>query len=526
MDLKMNNWSEGDIGESRYRLAVDAARIGIFEWDLISDKFVHSPLMAECFGFSGADNIERKAFSNLIYIEDRDTRERAHRLAHETGVLQYDARVVWPDKTIHWLRFNGKIYFNGAGLPAKMFGTAVDISDQKSFSDTLQQAVNENRNSLQKLNYELKISGEMYQQMVDVVQDYAILLMDINGNILNWNKGAEKINGYKDFEIVGKNFGIFYSSEDQENGLPQELINLAIKEGRARHEGYRIRKDGTRFWGNVVITPLHDSSENVIGFSKVTRDLSEKKIAEEKLQIYAQELEVQNKELENFAFVASHDLQEPLRKIQVFTNMLQKNLQNESETERFIEKIISSAKRMSELVESILRYSRISNAMTDARAVDLNKIFAEIKTDFEILIHEKAAGITCDKLPVINAVPAQMQQLFSNLLSNALKFTKTQPMINITYHLAERNELPAFLAGEPGQQYHLIRFHDNGIGFEPEESASIFTIFMRLNGQLYKGSGIGLALCKRIVENHGGYITADGKPGKGSVFSVYLPVTQ
>jgi signal transduction histidine kinase len=181
---------------------------------------------------------------------------------------------------------------------------------------------------------------------------------------------------------------------------------------------------------------------------------------------------------------------------------------------------------MSELVESILRYSRISNAMTDARAVDLNKIFAEIKTDFEILIHEKAAGITCDKLPVINAVPAQMQQLFSNLLSNALKFTKTQPMINITYHLAERNELPAFLAGEPGQQYHLIRFHDNGIGFEPEESASIFTIFMRLNGQLYKGSGIGLALCKRIVENHGGYITADGKPGKGSVFSVYLPVTQ
>jgi PAS domain S-box-containing protein len=137
----------------------------------------------------------------------------------------------------------------------------------------------------------LRQSEERYFRMIDEVEDYAILLLDRNGNIQNWNKGAEKIKGYKENEILGKNFRIFYTKEDQDNGLPELLIDKAVKQGKALHEGWRVRKDGTRFWGSIVITALHDDQKNVIGFSKVTRDLTERKETEDRYHKMIDEVE-------------------------------------------------------------------------------------------------------------------------------------------------------------------------------------------------------------------------------------------
>ncbi len=507
-----------------YRNAVEVAELGTFEWNMLTDNFGYTKQMAACFGLTGKENISRIEFTNAVIPEDHWVREEAHNIAFKTGKLAYDARVAWPDKSIHWLRFNGQVFFDEQHKPIRMLGTALDITEQRREESRQKQEIEEGTRFITRLNQELHKSEEKFLRMIEEVQDYAILLLDIDGTILNWNRGAEKIKGYHESEIIGKNFRIFYSRDDQEQKLPEKLINLAKSEGRAMHEGYRIRKDGSRFWGSIVITALHNKAGEVISFSKVTRDLSDKKLAEDKLKRYTEELEIRNKELEQFAYVASHDLQEPLRKIQVFTGLLKKNLDDPEQAEKFFEKITNAAQRMSDLIESILKYSRVSPSAMEIRPVDLNNILLMVKSDLEFVIEEKHAVIEYSDLPGIDAIESQIHQLFLNLLTNSLKFADKPPVITIQSSILKGEEINAEFPLVAELEYTEIIFKDNGIGFEPEEAAKIFNIFMRLNGQRFAGSGIGLALCKRIVENHHGFIKASGEPGIGATFYIYLPL--
>jgi PAS domain S-box-containing protein len=373
----------------------------------------------------------------------------------------------------------------------------------------------------------LKMSEERYHRMIAEVQDYAIILLDENGYIQNWNTGAEKIKGYKAQEIIGKHFSIFYPEKDRENHLPDKLLQVARDKGKAIHEGWRVRKDGSRFWGTIVITALHGRDNTIIGFSKVTRDLTDKKLAEEKLLAYTNELEIQNSELEQFAYVASHDLQEPLRKIQTFTELIRTNYDDEGFVKRYFEKLDASAKRMSLLVKSLLNYSRLSRGKMEKTKVDLNTILAETKQDLELLIQEKNATIKSEVLPVIKGNYTQMGQLFSNLINNSLKFSRVNPLIEITVRTIPKDDItdaPALLINK---RYFEINFKDNGIGFEQQYDKIIFSLFQQLHGKHeYPGTGIGLALCKKIAENHNGFIKATGELDKGATFSIYLPADE
>ena len=370
----------------------------------------------------------------------------------------------------------------------------------------------------------LKISEERYQRMIAEVQDYAIILLDENGYIKNWNAGAEKIKGYKSEEIIGEHFSIFYPMEDRVNNLPGRLLQVAREKGKATHEGWRVRKEGSRFWGTIVITALHGRDNNVIGFSKVTRDLTEKKIAEEKLLAYTTQLEIQNSELEQFAFVASHDLQEPLRKIQTFTELIRTNYDNEAFVKRYFEKLNKSANRMALLVKSLLNYSRLSRDKLQKTKIDLNTVLAETKEDLELLIEEKNANITSAILPMVIGDATQLGQLFSNLISNSLKFSKNNPLIEITVKTVSKDNIADAPVPLVNKNYFEINFKDNGIGFEQQYDNLIFSLFQRLHGNdEYAGTGIGLALCKKIAENHNGFIKAHGEPDKGATFSIYLP---
>jgi PAS domain S-box-containing protein len=399
------------------------------------------------------------------------------------------------------------------------------LTASRVLTDELEEKVKQRTILLEKRNEELKLSEERYTKMTEEVEDYAIILLDRDGTILNWNKGAQKIKGYDETEIVGSNFSVFYLEEDRNSNLPGRLIKTAMEEGRAAHEGFRRRKDGSKFWGSVVITALHDDSNKVIGFTKVTRDLTEKKAAEDLIRQHAAQLEVKNKQLEQFAYIASHDLQEPLRKIQTFVQILEKKIDDQDIRGRYFAKINSSAKRMADLIQSVLNYSRLVQPAETFTPVDLKQTMDIVMVDYELLIAEKKAVVSYDQLPVVQGIQLQLSQLFANLVGNSLKFSNEEPRIQISSKLLSGGDVhQLFSAADKTKQYIELTFSDNGIGFEQQYAEKIFTIFQRLNSRHeFAGTGIGLALCKKIVDNHNGFIYAKSELGKGASFFVYLP---
>lgn len=451
-----------------------------------------------------------KHFS-IFYLQSDLDNNLPHKLlteARETGRAGQEGWRKRKDGSLFWGSITITAIHRDDGEVIGFCKVTRDLTDKKISEDTL------------------RMNEERYHQMIAEVQDYAIILLSVEGIIENWNIGAEKIKGYFAREVVGRKFEIFYTEEDRKNGLPNRLLNIAKENGKAIQEGWRVRKDGTKFWGTIVITAIHNRERKIIGFTKVTRDLTAQKIAEEKLAAYTAELEKQNSELEQFAYVASHDLQEPLRKIQTFTELIRENYDNKDFIERYFEKLNNSAARMSELIKSLLNYSRLSKEKGNSviAEVNLSDILNEVRVDFELLIEEKKAILQFNDLPVIIGNHFQIGQLFSNLISNSLKFTVEKPIISIHSKVISADQLPEIATPLRGN-YHEITVQDNGIGFENQYSELIFSLFQRLHGKQssYTGTGIGLALCKKTVEIHKGFIVADSKPGKGATFTVYLP---
>lgn len=366
----------------------------------------------------------------------------------------------------------------------------------------------------------LKQSEQRYLKMTEEVQDYAILLLDVHGNIQNWNKGAQNIKGYTEKEIIGKNFRLFYLPHDRAGKLPEKLINEAYYKGRAVHEGWRLRKDGTEFWGLVVITALHDNDNNVIGFSKVTRDLTERKKAEDQMKSYLKDIELRNKQLEEYAYIASHDLQEPLRKIQVFSELLEYSIGNDVAVKNNLDKINGCARRMTRLIKDVLAYSQLSASDELYSETDLNRILENIKEDYELLLRDKNVQLIHPVLPLVTGIPIQLHQLFSNLIGNAIKFSTEHPVIEITAENITTEESYKYPDCIP-QNYLKLVFKDNGVGFDQQYGDQVFKMFKRLSDN--EGTGIGLALCKKITENHNGCIYVESQPGTGTAFTILLP---
>ncbi|MCW3093103.1 MAG: sensor signal transduction histidine kinase [Ferruginibacter sp.] len=396
-------------------------------------------------------------------------------------------------------------------------------------TESLERMVARRTHDLERRNEDLKKSEEKYHKMIEEVEDYAIVLLNEEGIIQNWNKGAENIKGYKEEEIVGKSFKVFYLEDDRKRGFPEKLLALAKEKGKAIHEGWRRRKDGSRFWGSIVITALHDAENNIVGFSKVTRDLTERKAAEDKLMEYSKQLEFQNKELEQFTYASSHDMKEPLRKISFYNNFIAENpaIQLDEKSKEYLRRSISAVKRMSHLIEALIAYSRTNSAIENFEETDLNEIVEEVIVLHKDIIEDKGIQIEVALLPMIQGIPFQLRQLMDNLIVNAIKYKHPERTSIITISSEQVsgkdvkiNEL------DNKANYYKISVADNGIGFDAMHAEKIFEIFQRLNNQLsYEGSGIGLAICKKIVQNHSGFISATAKENEGARFDIYLPIS-
>ncbi len=279
-----------------------------------------------------------------------------------------------------------------------------------------------------------------------------------------------------------------------------------------------------------------DENGKVIGILHNSHDITERKQVEKQLRNYTHKLEQSNRELQEFAYVASHDLQEPLRKVQAFGDRLEKKCaaQLTDEGRDYINRMRSAANRMQNLINDLLTFSRVSTKTQPFQPVDLKKIAEEVVSDLEIRIEQTVGRVEIGELPTLDADALQMRQLFQNLIGNALKFHRADenPVVRIFAETVSTNGASFVLNGEEmeiggNEDFCRIIVEDNGIGFDEKYLDRIFTVFQRLHGRTeYEGSGIGLAVCRKIVERHGGQITAAGKPGVGATFFIDLPLAQ
>lgn len=371
---------------------------------------------------------------------------------------------------------------------------------------------------------EQKRMDELNGFLMNEPAGYAIFLLDRQGRVAQWSRAAETLTGFSEAEALGRPLADFYVSDGNEP-LHQLVERQLAAAAASRHEeeAWKRRKDGTYFWAVTVLSPLHNGN----GFVVLWRDLTEKRSFEQAARANAA-LEASNKELERFAYVASHDLNEPLRKISIFCNMLEADNPKQAD---LIAKITAACTRAKSLIGDILHLSLLAHTKTFA-TTDLNLVLRNVVDSLQEQIREKEARIESSPLPAIAVIPSQIEQLFQNLVSNAIKFCcpdNQSPLVQVRGTVLPRAALPGELreALRPSDEYLRLEVQDNGIGFQQAQSANIFELFTRLhNKSEYEGTGVGLAICKKVAESHGGHITAFSEKGKGTLFVVTLPMSQ
>jgi PAS domain S-box-containing protein len=493
--------------EERYRLMVESVReYAIFMLDSTGHVLTWNEGARRIKGYR-PEEIIGKHFS--IFYTDKDLQEgkteRELKIAAETGKYEEEGWRIRKDGSRFWASVVITALFTQQNQLIGFSKVTRDLSDRREAEERLRQ------------------SEERYRSLVEQVGDYGIFMMDEQGRIVSWNEGARRINGYSAAEIIGKYFSIFYPEEDIINGKPPYELRVARAEGKYEEEGWRIRKDGSRFWASVVITAVYSNDGVLIGFSKVTRDLTERKESEqalresyERYRHLANELKATNtklssanRELEQFTSVASHDLQEPLRTIKSFLQLIDMKLQEGEHQglQTYIAKSINAANRMRELILNLLQYTQLDREEMTLQPVNVDNLIKEALQNLRTQVESSGAHIDIDTdADTVQGDPVQLLQLVQNLVSNALKFTDVEaPRVKISTRV-QNGEVTFAVA-------------DNGIGINKADLHKVFQIFRRLNTKKdYPGTGIGLAICKKIVDRHHGKIWLESEPGKGTTF--------
>ena len=375
-------------------------------------------------------------------------------------------------------------------------------------------------------NEALKIKNDdlmQQQDFVDAVFDASVdimSVMDTNLRYTRFNKAGEKAYNKTRQELIGKSFVDLYP-HIVKNGLHSDLKKALAGEIIHQPEYYSSE---TKNYYELFLIPLKTRLGQVDSILIIAHDITFIVSSKQELLHKNQQLELTNQELASFSYIASHDLKEPLRKIQVFSKRIMEIAKLSEKEQDYFKRITNASERMQNLIESLLHFSQVNNMQLNFESCNLNDILDNARSYIEETILDKEAIIHAEPLPTIQGFPVQLEQLFTNLLDNAIKYCKAgvQPIVTITSLIVNGNKINAPFANQHKIYYHLA-FADNGIGFDQEFEHKIFEIFQRLHGKNeYAGTGIGLAICKKIVANHNGFITAQGSVGDGATFHVYL----
>ena len=500
-DITQRKKIDEELAESARKFLSVIESIGdmLFITDLDLNLVNVNEVAAHLLGF---DDKERLVGTNIMgAVAERDR----NRLAVDTGkalaykpikdILEYT--LVSKYGREFDVEAKTEMLLDCAGMPAGLIITARDVTERKRMQEAL------------------RISEEKLRTMFESMRD-GIVLTDTKGTIVEVNDATVKMHGYTDKkQIIGRNGIELVAERDR-----ARVMEAAVKQSKGETPKEiaeihtLVRVDGTEFESESSRSILRDSAGRVIGFIAVERDVTERKHMQEQLQRTLEELKRSNTELQQFAYVASHDLQEPLRMVSSYVQLLSRRYKGklDSNADEFIEFAVDGSNRMQIMIQALLSYSRVGTRGKPPEPTDCENILDQTMKNLQTAITEKNAEVTHDTLPTIMADGVQMVQLFQNLIGNGIKFQQEgqRPHVHISVE-------------DTGADW-MFSFRDNGIGIDPEFKERIFVIFQRLHGrEKYPGTGIGLSVCKRIVERHGGTIWVESEPGKGATFKFTMP---
>jgi PAS domain S-box-containing protein len=454
----------------------------------------------------------------------------SQRAAHHDGLARYlatrQAHILGKRVEISALRADGTAF------PVELAITCAESNGVHRFTGFIRD-ISERRESEQAL----RASEERFRLLVHSVKDYAIFMLDHEGRVATWNAGAQACKGYAPHEILGQHFSTFYTALDQSAGKPARELEVATRVGRVENEGWRVRKDGSEFWADVLITAIRDNAGELVGFAKVTRDLTERRNAAdragrkrlEELQARGKsmELELENRRMHEanrlkseFLANMSHELRTPLNAIIGFSELMFKGKVGavSDEHKEYLGDILNSSRHLLKLINDVLDLAKVESGKMEfvAESVDIGEVVVEVCDILRGIASAKRIRIQTEiesGFPPARLDPSKLKQVLYNYLSNALKFTPEDGLVTIR-------------VTSEGRDCVRIEVEDTGIGIRPEDTHRLFIEFQQLDAGMakkYAGTGLGLALTKRIVEAQGGSVGLRSEPGKGAAFWAVFP---
>ncbi|GAB3943372.1 hypothetical protein GCM10028805_09520 [Spirosoma harenae] len=522
------------LAEDKLRLAIESVQLGTWDFNPITQELIWSDRCKELFGLPPSAYIDYSVFLAGLHPDDRERTDEVVQAALRPGSTGYYAieyrTIGLTDGQLRWIRANGQAFFNEDGIAHSFIGTVIDITDSKRNEAILHQRVLEQTQNLERQANQLRTTLDA--SINSIIGMTAI--RNETGAIVDFmmdtaNQAVVRSNFMEPDEIIGRTLLTVFPG-NAENGFFDLYIRV-VETGKSEQSTQFYRDDlGLEGWFEVSAVK-QGADGVVVTFNNITeRTKAELAAQQQAIELKAANTELRrsNENLQQFAHIASHDLQEPLRRIQAFSDLLKTQFaDNLSDGESdMIQRIQRSAQRMQLLIKDLLTYSKLSTQREPFTLISLREVLDDVVNDLEVTIQEKQAVIQVGELPSLLGSSSRLRQLFQNLITNALKFTKRNdtPLIQIDAQPAQLSELPSYLQDQQGSPFWLITVADNGIGFDERYKDRIFTPFQRLHDTaMYSGTGIGLAICQRVAESHGGAIDVTSQLGEGSIFKVFLP---